>query len=86
MVAGAVATSDVGLRSESSKGAPSTAHHLQPELGAFVLGDPQAEDFLLTGQVDAQRQVHRLHPHGAFTHLGVDAVEVDDGVDRIERP
>lgn len=60
-------------------------HHLQPELGALVLGDPQAEDFLLAGQVDTQRQIDRLHPHGALAHLAVDAVEVDDGIHRIER-
>ena len=55
--------------------------HLQPELGTLVLSDPQAKDFLLARQVDARRQVRRLHPDGSFTHLGVDAVQVDDGVE-----
>lgn len=38
------------------------SHHLQPELGALGLGDPQAQHFLLTGQVDANGQVDRLDP------------------------
>jgi hypothetical protein len=42
---------------------------LQPELGAFGLGDPQAEHFLLAGQVDADGQIDRLDPDAAIPTL-----------------
>lgn len=59
-------------------------HHLQPELGPFGLGDPQAQHFLLAGQIDTDGQIDRLDRHSAVAHLDVDAVEIDDGVKRIQ--
>ena len=56
---------------------------LQPEPGTFGLGDPEAEDFLLTGQIDPDRQIHHLDPDVPLPDFDVDAVEVDDGVKRI---
>jgi hypothetical protein len=34
--------------------------HLQPELGTFGLGDPQAQNLLLPAHIDAQRKIDRL--------------------------
>ena len=39
----------------------SSVDDLQPELGAFGLGDPEAEGLPpLAGQIDADGQIHRL--------------------------
>jgi hypothetical protein len=35
---------------------------------------------------DADGQIRHLDPHSPFAHLHLDAAQVDDGVDRIERP
>ena len=37
--------------------------HLEPELGAFSLGDPKTEQFLLASQVDCYCQIYGLEPH-----------------------
>ena len=56
-------------------------HHLQPELGALGLGDPDTQELLIRLEVDAQRQVNRLDPYRArVARLDVDAVEIDDGI------
>ena len=60
--------------------------HLQPELGPPGLRQPQTKNFLLASHGDADGQVHRLDPHSAFARLHMDAVQIDDGVDRVERP
>src|SRR5882757_9271774 len=60
-------------------------HHLQPELRPFGLGDPQAQHFLVAGEVDPDRQVHRLHPHGpGITDLDVDTVEIQNRIQRVQ--
>ena len=43
--------------------------HVEPELCAFVLLDPQAQEFLVAVQVDAQGQVDRLVPDAAATRV-----------------
>lgn len=59
--------------------------NLQPELGAFSLGHPQAQNLLDAVQIDANGQVQGLDPHSAvIAHLDVNAVHVNDGVQRIE--
>ncbi len=60
--------------------------HLEPELGAFGLLDPQSEHVLVAGGVDAQGQVHGLVLDGALiADLQSQRVEVDNLVHRIER-
>ena len=59
--------------------------HLQPELGTLCLRQPQAQHLLLTTHVDPDGQVHRLDPHRCLAHLRLDAVEVDDGKEGIQR-
>ena len=58
----------------------------QPELGAFVLGEPHAQQLLVAFKIDAQGQVDRFVDHllvlADFDH---DAIQVDDGVNRIQR-
>lgn len=59
--------------------------HGQPELGALGLGQPQAQQFLLAVQVDAQRQVDGLVAEGTFlTRFDEQAVEIQDGIDGIQ--
>ncbi|MNE31938.1 hypothetical protein D3C80_1255290 [compost metagenome] len=61
-------------------------HHLQPEFGAFGLGDPQTQHFLVTGHVDADSQINRLVAHGtSVTHFDVNAVQIEDRVQRVQR-
>ena len=57
---------------------------LQPELGPLGLGQPQAQHLLLARHGDANGQVHRLDPHRTLAHFYMDAVEVNDGVDRLQ--
>ncbi len=62
-------------------------NHLQPELGAFSLRDPQSQCFLVAGHVDANRQINRLVAHRAsITHFDVNTVQIEDRVKRIQRP
>jgi len=43
------------------------------------------QQFLLTREVNAQRQIHRFDPHCAgITYFGVDAIQIDDGIDTIQ--
>ena len=59
--------------------------YLQPELGPFGLGDPWPQEFLLASHVDAQRQIHRFGTHHArVTGFDVDAVQINDRVQRIQ--
>ena len=56
-------------------------HHLQPELRAFSLRDPDAQQFLIPIQFDTQRQIGVLDAHRNFVaHFDVDAVQINDGV------
>jgi hypothetical protein len=48
--------------------------HLQPELRAFRLGNPQAKHFLLSGQVESNRQIDGLDAYAAIPDFDVDAV------------
>src|SRR6266498_2578617 len=62
-------------------------HHLQPELRAFRLRDPQAQHFLHSAQRDANSQVNRFVPHmPAVSHFELDGVQIHDWVDRVELP
>ena len=62
--------------------------HLEPELGPFAFGQPQAEQFLLARQIHAQRHVDRVLRNTAAgaAHMHHDPVEVDDRPDRLQRP
>ncbi|BBL57804.1 hypothetical protein MKFW12EY_14170 [Methylomonas koyamae] len=51
------------------------------------MGDPQPQDFLLAIQVDANRQIDSLDPHGAgIAHFDMDTVEIDNRINRFQRP
>lgn len=52
---------------------PHLGHHLQPELGSFGLCNPGAQQLLLAGHADAQRQMDHLGANAAGTpHLYMD--------------
>jgi hypothetical protein len=60
---------------------------LEPELRALRRLDPQTEHFLVAVHRDAERDVDALVAHDALVaSLHDDRIEVDDGVDRVERP
>ena len=60
---------------------------VQPELRAFGLLEPQAEDVTLAVEVDAQRHVARLvSDRMPVADLHDQRVEVDDRVDALKRP
>ena len=62
-------------------------HHAQPELGAFGLLDPQAEDVLVPGTPHADGQVYGLVAYQALvTDLDPQRIEVHDRVGRLQRP
>ena len=62
-------------------------HDAQPELGAFGLLDPQAQNILGTVGQDTQRDVDRLVAHGAFiADLDPQGIEEHQRIGRIERP
>ena len=59
----------------------------QPELCPFVLGQPQAQQLLVTLHIDAQCQIERLVDHPLVrADLQHNAVQIDDGIERIQRP
>ena len=61
--------------------------HVEPELRAFVLLDPQAQEFLVAFQVDAQGQVDRLVPDAAaIAYLDEQGIQEQDRVDLIHKP
>ena len=50
--------------------------------GSFRLGNPHAQQFLLSVQVDRQHQVERFIDHAlVLTHFDDQAIDVDDWVD-----
>lgn len=59
---------------------------LLPELGTFRLGNPQAQHFLLTGQVESNRQIDGFDAHAAIPDFNVNAVQIDYGVDAVQWP
>jgi len=62
-------------------------HDAQPELGAFGLLDPQAQDILGPVGHDAQGNVDSFVAHEAFvTDLHPQSVEEHQRIARIERP
>ena len=64
---------------------PKFGDHLNPDLGLFGLSDPKSHKLLLARRVDAQRQVYRLGTIGdCITGFDMDAVQIDDGVQRIQ--
>jgi hypothetical protein len=59
-------------------------HHLQPELGALGLLDPQPEHLLLPVAVEGERDIDRFVAHQTLVaNLDPQRVEEDD---RVERP
>ena len=61
-------------------------HDAQPELGAFILLDPQAQNLLSAIGAGTQRDVDRLIPnHALIADLNADGVEEDERIGRIER-
>lgn len=62
-------------------------HHLEPELRALGLLDPQAENLLLALRGERQNDVHCLVPHQpVIPDLDPQRVEEHHRVDRVERP
>jgi len=62
-------------------------HHLQPELGALGLLDPQPEHLLLAFAVKGEGDIDRFVAHQALVaDLDPQRVEEDDRIDRVERP
>lgn len=58
----------------------------QPELGAFAIGQPQAQHLLVALQIHAQHHVGRFVDHLLVVlHLDDHAVQPHDGVDRLQR-
>ena len=59
----------------------------QPELCPFGLGQPQAQQLLVTLHIDAQCQIERLVDHPLVrADLQYNAVQINDGIERIQRP
>ena len=65
-----------------------SVRQLSQNFGAFRLAEPQAQKLLFSLQIHADRHVHRVLRHAAIVaaHMHDDAVEIDDGPDRIEPP
>jgi hypothetical protein len=62
-------------------------HHLQPELGALGLLDPQPEHLLLAFAVEGERDIDGFVADQAFVaDLDPQRVEKDHRIDRVERP
>ncbi len=64
-------------------------HHRQPELGAFVVGDPEAQNLAFTIPGDAQGDVNGLvfdHPTVGVADLHAQSVENDDRIHPVQRP
>ena len=61
--------------------------YVEPELCPFVLLDPEAQEFLVAAQVNAQGQVDRLVPYAAaVTHLDEQGIQEQDRIDRVQGP
>src|SRR3982751_4997655 len=66
---------------------PQLVHDPQPELGALVLLQPQAQHLLGSVGPDAQGDVDRLVPDQPFvTDLHPQGVEEDQGIGGLQRP
>ena len=62
-------------------------HHPEPELGALVLLEPQAEHLLGAVGTDAQRDVDRfITDHALVADFHPQRIEEHQRIDRIERP
>lgn len=64
---------------------PPFGNGLQPELGAFGLGNPEAKHFFLACQVDPNGQIDGFDPYRAVAHFDVNTIEIEDGVQGIQR-
>src|SRR5690606_32148527 len=61
--------------------------HIEPELRAFVFRQPEPQQLLVAFQVNAQRQIDCLVDDlPVLADLHHDTVEVQDGIDRVQRP
>src|SRR3954471_21215675 len=79
--------STTAIRTSSTPPVFELVHDLQPELGALVPLEPQAQDLLRPVGPDAQGDVDRLVPDQAFiADLDPERVEEDQRVDRLQRP
>ncbi|SIT18987.1 hypothetical protein SAMN05421759_1382 [Roseivivax lentus] len=64
-------------------------HHREPEFGAFVLRDPQAQNFTLAIACDAERDIHGLvlhRPAVGTADLHPQRVEDHDWIYPLQRP
>ena len=65
---------------------PQLVHHLEPELGALGLLDPQPQHLLLALAGDPQRQIHRLVADQPLVpDLDPERIEEHHRIDRIQR-
>ena len=65
----------------------SSVSNLQPELGALGLSNPQAQQLLLAGRVQPQRQVNRLACNLlVLPHLHRQAIQVNDRIHAVQGP
>ena len=61
--------------------------HLLPERGGFGIADVESEHFLHALLIDSEHEVHALGFHlGILPYLEVYRVEIDDGVEGVQRP
>jgi hypothetical protein len=62
-------------------------HDAQPEFGAFVLLEPQAEDFLGAVSTYAEREMHRLVANQPFiADFDPQRVKENQRINRLQRP
>ena len=72
------------VRCETAEGA-GICENIEPESGPFVLRKPQAQQLLVTFQINPQRQIHRFVDYlPVLTDFDDDAVQVNNRVDRIQ--
>ena len=61
--------------------------YLLPERGGFGIADVEPEHFLHALLIDSEHEVHALGFHlGILPYLEVHRVEIDDGVEGVQRP
>ncbi len=64
-------------------------HYRQPELGAFILSNPQAKNLAHPVTGDAEGHINRLvldHPAVGVADLDPKCVEDHDGIHTVQRP
>lgn len=64
-------------------------HHRQPEFGALVVRNPEAQDLALSIPGDAQGDADRLvlqYPAAGITDLHPESVKNDNGLHPVQRP